>query len=103
MSTHSKIPSGLGTRRDRTIQEYQHDTYKLQGKLNEPTVCTECGALFHKGRWTWFPKPAGADEIVCPACLRIRDKSPQGVLTLSGPFLADHKEEIMGVIPPAHR
>jgi hypothetical protein len=98
MSTHSKIPSGLGARRDQTYQEDEHDTYKLRGKLKEPTVCTECGALFHKSRWTWNPKPAGAAEIVCPACLRIRDKYPKGFLTLSGPFLADHKEEIMGVV-----
>ncbi len=39
MSTHSKIPSGLGARRDQTYQEDEHDTYKLQGKLKEPTVC----------------------------------------------------------------
>ena len=41
---------------------------------------------------------AEADEIVCPACLRIRDKYAKGILTLSGSFLADHKEEIMGVV-----
>ena len=50
MSTHSKIPSGLGARRDKTYQEDEHDTYKLQGKLKEPTVCPTCGAVFHKGR-----------------------------------------------------
>lgn len=31
MSTHAKIPSGLGARRDQTYQEDEHDTYKLQG------------------------------------------------------------------------
>jgi NMD protein affecting ribosome stability and mRNA decay len=98
MSTHSKIPSGLGARRDQTYQEKEHDTYKLKGKLKEPTVCTECGALFHNGRWTWNQKPAGADEIICPACLRIRDKYAKGFLTLSGSFLTEHKEEIMGVV-----
>jgi hypothetical protein len=53
MSTHSKIPSGLGARRDQTYQEDEHDTYNMQGKLTEPTVCPTCGAVFHKGRWTW--------------------------------------------------
>ena len=98
MSTHSNIPSGLGDRRDRTVQEYQHDTYKLKGKLAEPTVCTECGALFHKGRWTWNPKPAGADEIVCPACLRIRDKYPKGLVTIKGPFKDTQHEQLIGVV-----
>ena len=31
---------GWESRRDQTYQEYQHDTYKLKGKLAEPTVCT---------------------------------------------------------------
>ncbi|MDZ4732917.1 MAG: hypothetical protein SGJ16_04920 [Nitrospirota bacterium] len=62
------------------------------------TVCTECGALFHMSRWTWNPKPAEADAIVCPACFRILDKCAKGLLTLSGSFPADHTEEIMGVV-----
>ena len=37
MSTHAKIPSGLGARKDQMYQEDEHDTYKLQGKLKEPT------------------------------------------------------------------
>ena len=98
MSTHSKIPSGLGNRRDKTYQEKEHDTYKLKGKLKEPTICTECGALFQNGRWTWNPKPANADEIICPACLRIQDKYAKGILTLRGSFLTEHKEEILNVV-----
>ena len=53
MTAKTKTLAGLGARHDRTVQEYQHDTYKLRGKLKEPTICTECGALSHKGRWTW--------------------------------------------------
>ncbi len=98
MAPKTKTPAGLGVRRDRTVQEYQHDTYKLRGKLKEPTVCPECGAVFHKGRWTWGPRPAEAHEALCPACHRIRDKYPKGLLTIAGPFLADHREEILGVV-----
>lgn len=94
----SQNPGGLGARRDRMVQEYQHDTYKLRGKLKESTVCTECGALFHKGRWTWGAKPDGAYEIVCPACMRVRDKYPKGLLTLKGSFKDEHKDQVMGVI-----
>ena len=49
---------GHGARHDRFVQEYQHDSYKMPGKLKEPTVCKSCGALYHKGRWTWGAKPA---------------------------------------------
>jgi len=60
------IPSGLGARRGQTYQGEEHDTYKLQGQLKEPTVCPTCGAVFHEGRWTWDAKPAGAHETLCP-------------------------------------
>lgn len=89
---------GHGARRERFVQEYQHDSYKMPGKLKEPTVCKECGALYHKGRWTWGAKPAGADEIVCPACLRIRDKYPKGLVTLKGAYKDKHRDQVMGVI-----
>ncbi|WP_447976903.1 BCAM0308 family protein [Candidatus Nitrospira bockiana] len=97
MSVQADDPVGVSGRRDRTIQEHEHDSYKLRGKLEEPSVCSQCGAVFHRGRWTWGPAPAEAHQVVCPACHRIRDHYPQGVLTLSGPFLAEHKEEVVGL------
>lgn len=97
MSAHSRIPSGLGARRDQTYQEDEHDTYKLPGKLKEPTGCPTCGAVFHKGRWTWEVKPVGAHETICPACHRIRDKYPKGIVTIKGPFKNSRQEELIGV------
>jgi NMD protein affecting ribosome stability and mRNA decay len=81
----------------RTIQEYQHDTYKLKGKLKEPAMCPQCGAVFHKGRWTWNPRPAKAHETLCPACHRINDKYPKGMLTLNGPYFAANRTEILNL------
>ncbi len=98
MTAKTKTSAGLGARHDRTVQEYQHDTYKLRGKLTEPTVCTECGAVFHKGRWTWGAKPADADEIICPACMRIRDKYPKGLVTLKGAFKDDQHGQVTGLV-----
>lgn len=89
--------AGLGARRDRMVQEYQHDTYKQRGKLKEPSVCSQCGAVFHKGRWTWGERPAKAHETLCPACHRINDKYPQGMLILSGPYLATNRTEILNL------
>lgn len=90
-------PTGRTPQRHRTIQEYQHDTYKLKGKLKEPAVCPECGAVFHKGRWTWGPRPVPAHETVCPACHRINDKYPKGMLTLNGPYFTANREEILNL------
>lgn len=85
-------------RRDRLIRERVHDPYKSGQKLKEPTVCTSCHALFHKGRWTWDPAPQGAHESLCPACTRIRDRVPAGYLTLSGDFFSAHRDEILNLV-----
>jgi NMD protein affecting ribosome stability and mRNA decay len=98
MATKVKAPAGVGTRRDRTLREYQHDTYKLRGKLKEPTICPECRAAFHNGRWTWASAPNAADQAVCPACHRIRDKYPKGLLTLKGSFVDEQHEQVMGIV-----
>ena len=85
-----------GPRKDRMVQEEPgYDTYKSKGKLPDPTVCSRCGALFHKGRWSWEARPAEFHEAVCPACHRIRDKRPAGVIHLSGPFFEGRREEIL--------
>lgn len=85
-------------RRDKLIQERVHDTYRSRGKLPEPTVCPDCGAVHHKGRWQWLPRPDQAHEQLCPACHRIRDRLPAGYVTLSGRFLGQHRDEILNLV-----
>ncbi len=97
MSSTADSAGGHEGRRDRLIQEYQHDTYKLPGKLKEPTVCPRCNAVFHKGRWSWIAPPSGAHETICPACHRIQDKYPKGFLTLKGTFPREQHEQILGL------
>ena len=60
MTTHSDHPLESPARRGRPVQNYAEDTYKLHGKPKEPSACRQCGVVFHKGRWTWAPKPADA-------------------------------------------
>ena len=85
-------------RRDRLLQEAVHDTYKTKGKLPEPTVCPDCGAVFHAGRWQWIEKPENAHQAVCPACHRVRDRFPAGYVSLAGEFFAAHEAEILQLI-----
>jgi len=98
MAPKAQFPAGRGARRDRTVQEYQHDTYKQRGKLKAPTVCSGCGALFHKGRWTWGHAPLRAMSSTCPACHRTRDKYPKGLVTITGRFKDEQREQVQGVI-----
>jgi NMD protein affecting ribosome stability and mRNA decay len=81
-------------RGNRLIKEKRHDPYQEKGKLPEPTVCSECGAVFLEGRWSWWEAMAKSHVVVCPACQRIKDKFPAGYLEITGAFFADHREEI---------
>lgn len=85
---------------DGIFQERIHDAYKAKGKLQEPSVCTQCGAVFHEGRWQWMQAPTGAEvhRIICPACHRIHDHFPAGYLTLKGEFFRVHHDEIMHLV-----
>ncbi len=93
------IPPGFHlVRRDQMFEERVHDSYKIRGKLHEPTVCPQCNAVFHQGRWQWIAAPKGAHEHPCPACLRIHDQYPAGFVNLSGDFFASHRDEIMNLV-----
>jgi NMD protein affecting ribosome stability and mRNA decay len=85
-------------RRDRLIREREHDVYRTRKKLPEHTVCSDCGALYRRGRWQWGEAPAEPHAVVCPACQRVRDDCPAGVLTLVGDFNLKHREEVIGLL-----
>lgn len=70
--------------RSRVLDETRHDPYQLSAKPIEPTRCGECGAVFHRGRWSWVPAPERSHVTSCPACRRIRDRLPAGFITLEG-------------------
>ena len=93
----NEAPRRENRRRDRLIQEREHDTYRIRGKLPDPTACPDCSAIYRQGRWSWGPAPDGADQVVCPACRRIRDRYPGGNLSLSGGFLAEHRAELIAL------
>ena len=84
-------------RRDRLIQEHDHDPYLERGKRKEPAVCRECSAVYRNGRWQWLTATFEAEPTLCPACQRIRDGYPAGQVTLTGPFLEAHRDEILAL------
>jgi len=93
---NTSTPTHPPERHDRLIREEIHDTYKLPGKLKEPTTCPQCGATFHKGRWTWTAAATeDAAKQLCCACQRINDKYPAGEVTFRGDFAISHKDEIL--------
>lgn len=74
------------------------DPYTQHAKLAEPTVCSECGAVYHQGRWQWLPVPANAMAARCAACRRILEQMPAGYVTLQGAFARDHRMEVLELV-----
>lgn len=98
MSINKKPSGGQTVSHDRPLFEQDIDAYKAKGKLSEPTICPQCGAVYHEGRWQWIETPSDAESEICPACHRINDNFPAGFVTLDGPFFDTHCEEIRHLI-----
>ncbi len=76
------------------------DPYRPWGGIRGLAVCSECGAVYGNKSWSVNKPPLpstgrGARRVVCPACRKIKDRFPAGVITLRGPFLRAHKVEIL--------
>jgi NMD protein affecting ribosome stability and mRNA decay len=76
-------------------QDHILDPYSRKRKLEEGTVCPDCGAVFKAGRWQWTSASAGAPEVPCAACQRTKENFPAGIVSLAGEFAREHKEEIL--------
>ena len=94
-------PLGAGKSGRRTAGRAQldeiADPYQVSQKPREPTVCDACGAVYLRGRWQWGSRPDDADKDRCPACRRIHDGAPAGIVTLHGPFAAARLDEIVSL------
>ena len=76
------------------------DAYSKKGGVEGTAYC-ECGAVFRNKRWYSEESgatPKGGHGLVCPACRRIADRNPAGIVSLRGCFLADHQAEIENLI-----
>jgi len=95
--SHARRRPARGVRQDQLLKQRRHDPYRDAVRYAEGAVCPECGAQQTQGRWTWAMdvSAAEASDNLCPACQRIHDRYPAGWIYLSGPFLADHKREIL--------
>jgi hypothetical protein len=84
--------------RDHILDELRHDPYQAKKKYAHLTTCPSCGLVFKDGRWHAGETAPDAPQAECPACHRVRDKLPAGFLTLAGPFLAEHRVELLGLV-----
>lgn len=85
-------------RKDRILKQRHRDAYWEHQKWPEPTRCTDCGAVFSGGRWTWMEVTEVVHEVRCPACRRTADRYPAGYVELSGAFWCAHQAEILNLV-----
>lgn len=62
-----------------------------------PTVCPGCGAVYRRGNWRWERASPEARQHSCPACRRIADDYPAGLVALRGGLLQRNKAEILNL------
>ena len=90
----------LARRRDKLIKSKRIDVYTDKKKINEPAQCEKCKSVFINGRWTWkvIKENEKINNTICPACRRISDNLPAGIITLKGEFFTSHYTEIKNLI-----
>jgi NMD protein affecting ribosome stability and mRNA decay len=81
------------------------DVYLPKEGKDEVAVCTKCRAAFWEKRW--FTDEAEAarltagrpvTKVLCPACQRMKDNNPAGVVSFSGDYLLQHENVILNAL-----
>jgi hypothetical protein len=69
------------------------------------SVCDGCRAVYMNKRWyadgavdDTTLRTGEAGKTVCPACLKIRDNFPGGIVTLKGDYVLPHKQDLLKLI-----
>lgn len=95
----------MGGRKDRLLDVRIQDPYLDRNIYKDPSICPSCDLVFHNKTWhrdrkmlEKFRKDAEYKE--CPACRKIKDNYPLGLLILRGGILEDDKKlnEILNLI-----
>ncbi|MBN1542988.1 ATPase [candidate division KSB1 bacterium] len=92
------MPFTPQARNNRLIVKKRKDSYQEEFKLAEPACCTECGAVYIQGRWTWKEASEGCQQVLCPSCRRCSDRYPAGWIQITGNFFRRHAEEILSLV-----
>ena len=76
------------------------DPYLPWGGSRKIAACKRCGAIYRHKRWSLQNSAAlfrggPIRSVVCPACRKISDGFPSGIVTLRGEFLKKHKDQIL--------
>ncbi len=77
------------------------DSYLPRGSQGA-AVCEGCHAVYQNKRWyvngDCLKEGTATITVVCPACLKIRDDFPGGIVTLQGDYVLPHKHDLIRLI-----
>ncbi|MBI2470686.1 MAG: ATPase [Planctomycetes bacterium] len=105
MKVPREIGYGPSHKRDKVYAE--NDPYMPpKGKgLAGITICKDCTAVYQNKKWfldaklyEQKKKLKDINLVICPACKKTKENVPNGVVTLKGDFLKQHKQEILNLI-----
>lgn len=81
------------------------DVYLPKTGLKETAVCKKCHLIHRNKRWYLDEKESQrllmdvkTNKGVCPACRRMEDNNPGGVVTLTGNYFKEHEHEILDLL-----
>jgi len=94
---------GISDKRGRTPTSA--DPYQMDNVLQEPSLCQGCHAIYTNKRWHLDPKELKILQddpktmwVTCPACAKIAEHYPEGIVTLRGDYLWKHEAEIRNLV-----
>ena len=95
----------FGTSDKKGRQTTNSDPFLTPEKLQEPSLCTSCKAVFQHQRWTRDEETARELELqpktnktTCPACQKVAAGYAEGIVTLCGSYLWEHEAEIRNIL-----
>lgn len=86
-------------------QDPKQDPYAIFKAPKGPAMCRKCKAINAHKRWhidsgeaRKLAEASSTKKLLCPACQKIRDDYPEGIVTLKWSDLREHEAEIRGLI-----
>lgn len=77
------------------VMPARHDPYRADNKPLGEQVCPDCGLVNRRGRWMRAQATPQAQSQACPACRRIADKLPAGILTVEGAYAFEKRDNVL--------
>jgi hypothetical protein len=88
----------------RNVEDHR-DPYIPEESYRGTVICRECHAVHANERWSLdekiYKEALRLPEVryvTCPACQKLNDKQPGGIVTLTSDFIPEHREEILNLI-----